>query len=65
MKKSKMLHVLLLAAAPGAIAQCQEPVQLPYLADFESVTVPELPGCMYSVWDSFASYEIFESIPGL
>jgi|GEM_PF-3488612 len=64
MKKLKMLPLLLLTTAPGAIAQCQEPVQLPYLADFESVTAPALPGCMFSVWDSFASYEVFESIPG-
>jgi Secretion system C-terminal sorting domain len=61
MKKIKMLPVLLLAIAPEAMAQCEDPTELPYMADIETVFTPSLPQCMTTMWDSFASQEVFES----
>lgn len=56
--------MLFLAITPKVMAQCEEPVQLPYLADVESATAPSLPECMSTMWNSFASQAVFESSEG-
>lgn len=62
--KKTMLPLLFLALVPKAIAQCTDPVALPYIENVESATLPEVPGCLSTTWDSFASYEQFESLGG-
>lgn len=59
-----MLPLLFLALAPKAIAQCTDPVALPYHENVDNATLPNVPGCMFTTWDSFASYEQFESLAG-
>lgn len=49
---------------PQAYSQCTEAFTVPYEMDTESLIVPALPDCTESYFNSFASYEVFETIAG-
>ncbi len=61
--KKNLLFPLLFLALPSAYAQCGV-AALPYAVNAEAATPPALPECMTSNWDSFASNEVFKTIPG-
>lgn len=55
---------MLAAFLPNAIGQCTAPTILPYIENVESVTVPALPECVFSYYNSFSSSKVFESAAG-
>lgn len=55
---------LLLLLSMKATAQCPDSFPLPYMMNTENVETPGLPDCMSSMYFTFASDEIFESIAG-
>lgn len=63
MKKILNITPFLLAFGQMAFAQC-EAIALPYSANIEATTGNDLPECMISNYQTFASPEIFESIEG-
>ena len=61
MKKITLSFILLFVLGYSAFSQCDEPLSLPYLADAESASVPELPDCMFTGYLTFASHEEFKT----
>ena len=64
MKKIILPLLLLGAFSYNTLAQCTDPILLPYLADAESATVPELPACVYSGYMAFSSNKVFKTTDG-
>lgn len=61
----KYIVLGLLAFVSGAMySQCPGAFTVPYVANIENAGVPELPDCMGTNYLTFASDEVFKSIPG-
>ncbi len=62
--KKIIFKVFLLCFSHMAIAQCEEPATVPYSITLEDIATPNLPDCVLTNYLTFASQEVFKSIPG-
>jgi len=64
MKKQLILSVLVLSLSLESVAQCELPTQLPYVENTETALISDVPECMTTSYNSFASTEVFKTISG-
>ena len=64
MKKRLIILTLYLGATITSVAQCEEPVQLPYFEGLENAIAPYLPFCLSSDFQTPPFFNAFETLAG-